>query len=339
MKHFFAATPSWFRRLCAPWLTWTLLLAGLLAKAQAPAWQQPVLVAPGPNSSNYSVLTKALPAADGGVYLVGYFLGTVSFGNISLTSAGLADVYVAKWSPAANDFVWAVRGGGTGNDYARSAASSGQQVYVSGDFSGTTVFGGSSFTAPGTGNTPNQGFVAKLADAGTSAAFLWGRHLDSSLTSGAAAVAVEGSSVYVTGAFSGSLIVGSSQLTHVGRGGAYVVKINDTGPFSSFVWARQFSSSQDIYPKTIGVRAGSVYLAGDNYGQALIGSTSLPSSGGVDMFVAKLADAGSSAAFTWAYGAGGSAIEYTYDLALSGSAVYLAGGFNSPTVTFGGTTP
>jgi hypothetical protein len=56
-----------------------------------------------------------------------------------------------------------------------------------------------------------------------------------------------------------------------------------------------------------------------------------------DVFIAKITDAGPSAAFTWARQAGGESDDFASDMVLSGSSIYLVGRFNSAIATFGNT--
>lgn len=86
--------------------------------------------------------------ADGIPSVAGRFTGTATFpsaaGSISVTAAGLTDLFVARMTPGAPTFAWAVAAGGTGADEATSlaAAASGELV-VGGMVSGTASFPGS----------------------------------------------------------------------------------------------------------------------------------------------------------------------------------------------------
>ena len=81
---------------------------------------------------------------DGNAYVTGEFIGTASFGNVSLTALGTfsaPDVFVAKYDGAGN-VLWAARAGGTSADYGRGiSVDSGGNAYVVGDFVGTATFG------------------------------------------------------------------------------------------------------------------------------------------------------------------------------------------------------
>ncbi|GAB2857405.1 T9SS type A sorting domain-containing protein [Hymenobacter ruber] len=81
--------------------------------------------------------------------------------------------------------------------------------------------------------------------------------------------------------------------------------------------------------------SGDLYVAGSFSGIVTIGSTTLISTGGTDGFVAKWSPATS--AFVWAYRFGGSDLDQVTAVALSGTRVYVAGTFISPTAAFGNT--
>src|SRR5262245_50867294 len=82
--------------------------------------------------------------AAGNVYVTGAFYDTVDFdpsaGTVNLTSAGLNDVFVAKYT-SAGALVWARQLGGSGGDHGTGVAVDGQgKVYITGLFSDTADF-------------------------------------------------------------------------------------------------------------------------------------------------------------------------------------------------------
>ena len=302
------------------------LLTGPTAHAQAPAWQTAV-VAGGTGS-----FVQAMAAdAAGNVYLTGSLFGTVSFGGIALTSAGDADVFVAKWSSQTASFVWAQRAGGNGEDRALAVALNGTSVYVSGHFaSATGGFGGTALVRSGPG--PDDGFVAKLTDAGTSAAFVWAQRADERLLG----VAATGTSVYVAGTLTrGVAAFGSTFLVNAGNYDAFVAKLTDAGTSGSYTWARRVGGLGYDYAGSVAASGTSIYLAGDFEDTADFGGTTLTSAGASDVFVAKLTDAGPTGSVVWAQSGGGPRREKAAGLAVSGASVYATGTFASALATFG----
>lgn len=114
-------------------------------------------------------------AADGNCYLGGNFLGTVRFGNFTLTSSGAGlsndDVFVAKLDAAGN-WQWASMAGGTSGAYSRSiAVDTRGNTYLTGTFRGPSTRFGSVTLVPQNANfLSNDVFVVKLDAAGN---WLW----------------------------------------------------------------------------------------------------------------------------------------------------------------------
>jgi hypothetical protein len=118
-------------------------------------------------------------AADGGVYITGYFQGTADFdpGGIAynLTSVGGYDIFVSKLD-AAGHFIKAYRLGGAGNDFgADIAVAADGSVYATGYYNGTVDFdpGAGVFHLTSTSASIYASFLLKM-DA--SEGFLWVRN-------------------------------------------------------------------------------------------------------------------------------------------------------------------
>jgi hypothetical protein len=301
-----------------------LLLAGPGARAQAPTWQMAVAASQTANNSSFVYATAA--DAAGNVYLAGFFAGNVSFGSTVLTTSGAADndMFVAKWSPASSSFEWAQRAGGQGNDYATALAVRGTDVYVVGAFASSTAsFGSITLTnaasvSPGTRS--EDAYVAKLTDAGTSASFVWAQQAGGLRNDQAAGIAVQGSNVYVVGAFeSPTADFGSIALTNSSGRNQFMAKLTDGGGSGSFTWVQQDNGNA----MAVAVQGASVYVAGTNAGNAC---------------VTKLVDAGSAGSIGWTQTSNGAGYDYVSALAVQGTSIYVTGAFSSTTVAFGSVT-
>ncbi|MDB5268379.1 MAG: C-terminal target protein [Hymenobacter sp.] len=316
-----------------------LLALRLPASAQAPAWQsaQAVAVATAAANNPYSEVTASAVDAAGNVYLAGSFRNTVVLGGTTLTSLGNSDIFVTKFNPASNQFVWALRAGGFGTDAASALAVSGTSVYVAGAFE-------SSAAGFGTTTLVNAGyidvFVAKLADAGSTGSFVWAQRAGGMYSDYANALVVSGASVYVAGAFESSTAgFGPATLATAGDGDVFVAKLADAGSTGSFVWAQRAGGTGTDAARTLAISGTSVFVAG-NFGSSTadFGLTTLTNAGAINLFVAKLSDAGSTGSFVWTQRAGGLDGESANALAVSGAGVFLAGEFTSSSVRFGSTT-
>ena len=325
-----------------------LLASRLPVAAQAPAWQsaRAVAVATAAATNNFSIVRATAIDAAGNVYLAGSFANSVVLGTTTLTSLGDFDVFVTKFNPATNQFVWAQRAGGAGSENATALAVSGTSVYVAGGFrSPAAVFGSTTLTNAANTNFDDV-FVAKLTDAGPSGSFAWAQRAGGAGSDFATALAVSGTSIYVAGSFDGPTAgFGAATLANAGPRGSYdvfVAKLTDAGLTGSFAWAQRAGGTSFDVATALGVSGTSVYVAGSFAGTtASFGSTTLTSAGSTgsyDVFVAKLTDAGPTGSFAWAQRAGGTEGDQANALAVSGTSVYVAGSFISPAAGFGPAT-
>ncbi len=158
--------------------------------------------------------------------------------------------------------------------------------------------------------------------------------------------------VYLAGVFHGTVSFGGTTLISTNADpnnpDGFVAKWNL--PTNSFVWVQRLAQtgtgtnpgSNFIFPTGVAFVGTSVYVAGVVNGGAQLGPLNLPASGGGnDAFVTRLTDAGNSGTFAWARRAAGGGADYGItlgvSLAVSGTSIYVAGGFRG-TLGFGSTT-
>ncbi|WP_426061349.1 T9SS type A sorting domain-containing protein [Hymenobacter sp. B1770] len=315
------------------------------ARAQSPIWQ--TVITPQANGSvTYYIKRGVAIDANGNVYTIGYFNGTITFGSTTLVSGSTHDGFIAKWSPATSSYVWAQHlSGATVN----GIAASGTSVYITGFcLSSPTIFGTITNTA-GPDQLLGDAFVAKLTDAGSSATWNWVQRVGGSLPDDGRAIAVNGSAVYVTGMYeSPTLALGTAVLrSQFGVPYGFVTRLNDLGTSAEVIWGLGIYGR--LMVNAIAVANSNVYVGG-THGYTGVGFDSTPTyinMGGGDPggFIAKLTEAGTSASAIWTARTGqgrtydrdpNSGVSYTNGLAVSGSDVYTAGGF-SGRLTFGST--
>ena len=83
---------------------------------------------------------------NGNMYICGYFSGTVNLDNVTLTSAGDKDVFVAKLN-SSGGVIWAKQGGGVYADQATALdIDASGNVYVGGKYSTSATFNGNILT-------------------------------------------------------------------------------------------------------------------------------------------------------------------------------------------------
>ena len=311
-----------------------LMMSGSKAWGQAPPWQ----VALAATSSNTAEAFGTAADASGNVYVVGGFTGTLTLGSKTVRTAGISDLFIAKWNPTSATFEWVTRAGGTGYDEARAVAVSSAGIYVTGFTQSALINFGPSTLSPVGGSDV---FVAKISPTGT---FVWALQGGGTNTDEAFAIAASGASVYVGGhSTSSPSIFGSSSVANAGASRAtddgFVAKLTDAGTSAAWTWARGVGGLYNDRVEALAVEGANVYAAGTFIDTATFGMLKLTAVGGVnDVFVAKLTDAGSTNSVTWALRAGGTGYDYAYALAANGGRIYVGGLFTSTTASFGSTT-
>jgi hypothetical protein len=297
-------------------------------------------------------LITSLTVQGNSVLLAGNFASaTADFGPTILTNggSGTRDVFVAKLADAgaASTFAWAQRAGGTDDELVTGLAATNGNLFITGTYySRQAAFGATLLTGPGAGPTL---FVAKLTDAGPTGSFTWAQQVGASTAIGTAtALAVSGSSVYISGYFSGpTLTWGAVTLTKANgntfTSDVFVAKLTDAGATSSLGWAQRLGGDASEVSYALAASGANVYVTGIFKGSTTsLGGVTLinadQTGNSSDIFLAKLTDAGASSSVRWAQRAGGSNYDEANAVAVRGSDIYLAGGFYSATADFGSTT-
>ncbi len=231
----------------------------------------------------------------GNSYVTGSFYGYADFGNIILTNSdNTCDVFVAKLDSFGN-CLWARNAGGSSNVFGTSiAVDNSSNCYVTGEFSGTSVFGGTTFTSSGNDDI----FVAKLDSNGN---WLWVKKAGGTNSDRCRSLAVDNTgNSYVTGHFRGTSVFGTTTLTSSGIDDIFVAKLDSNG---NWLWAKKAGGSSYDYGNDIAVdNSGNSYVTGEFWGTVGFGNTTLTSSGLYDIFMVKLDSSGN---WNWAKQAGG----------------------------------
>jgi hypothetical protein len=107
--------------------------------------------------------------AQGDVYVLESFEGTITLGGNTYVSAGGRDALAFELDPTGTTVLWATAFGGDGDEEPSSiSVDSSGNVYVAGWFYGTSLIFGTAATIPNTSTAqiPTEGFVAKLDSTG-----------------------------------------------------------------------------------------------------------------------------------------------------------------------------
>lgn len=251
-------------------------------------------------------------------YTTGYFTGTATFGNTTLTANGISDIFVAKIN-SFGVYQWAVKGGDGGSDRGLAIACDGSgNSYVTGYYYGTATFGVNSVTSVGLQNA----FIVKYDASGN---VKWVVSCGGSQSTIGNSIAFDNNgNVIVTGQFSGTANFGANTLTSNSNNiNVFTTKINaSTG---AFVWA--VAGTGKHTDRGLGVAcdgSGNVYVTGQ-YSDTITFSTPYYSPLNNAIFLIKY---NSSGIEQWANSAGGGTSNIANAIAVDNSSnAYITGNF------------
>lgn len=221
-------------------------------------------------------------AVDGSnnIYLSGYFNNIVNFGGVNYGSAGLNDVFLAKYN-SGGAHQWSRRFGGVGNDAGRGlAADASGNVFMTGSFVGNVDFGGGALVPPG-------GVEIVLAKySGVAGAHLWSKRFGNTGDDYGTAVAVNAAGhVFVTGWFNGTINMGGANLVNLGLTDVFLARFDGVG---THVWSQRFGGFEDDGGTSIAVEpvSSTVSMIGYFGGSTNFGGAAVSSLGTSDIYIA-----------------------------------------------------
>lgn len=216
--------------------------------------------------------------AVGNVLVIGHFAGTVDFGGGNLVSAGIFDIFVARYD-AAGTHVWSQRFGSSGIDIGYSVAVDGfGNILMTGAFNGTVDFGGGNLVSQGSSDV----VIAKYDATG---AHQWSERFGGTTGDIAFSLAADASgNTVLAGYFEGTANFGGSNLVSAGGLDMFVARYDATGAHQ---WSQRFGSTLTDYAIATMDGAGSVVVTGYFGGTVDFGGGSLASAGSDDIIVAK----------------------------------------------------
>lgn len=261
----------------------------------------------------------------GGVYVAGAFSGTIEFGTTSLTSVGLTDAFLAKYS-SSGTLQWARRGGGPESTVARGLAvdGAGNAVLV-GTYLDEARFGDVDLPA----GADKEVFVVKYDPAGN---VKWARNGSGGSQDLAESAALDAAgNIYVTGSFSSKLEFGTKAAETSASVAAFVAKFDRDGTPQ---WARS-AGSTGRESEGLGIavtRNGtSVYVGGLYDADLEAGLWHLQSGGGYDVFLLHYDGNGE---VRWAKSAGGTGYDLATSVAVDATGTWAVTGRYSENATF-----
>jgi len=269
----------------------------------------------------------------GNVYITGYFESpSIIFGSNILTNAGSADIFIVKLDTNGN-VLWAKSAGGTAFDAAYSVSLDILgNVYITGFFQSSAITFGS-FTLSNSGGFflvkyDKDGNVvwANTASGGGLGSADFGYSLKSDYFG----------EILVTGYYnSPSITFGSDTLTNSGLYDVFIAKFDVNG---NEIWARSAGGTGLDWGHSVAADIlGNIYITGNFKSPSItFGNISLNNTGDDDIFIAKYGYDGD---ILWVKSASGIGTDLGQSLTIDlNQNVWLAGGFQSPTITFGSYT-
>jgi hypothetical protein len=231
----------------------------------------------------------------GNIFVTGTFQGKAYFPGSTFLSSGGIDIFIAKYN-STGDFQWIQRAGGTGNDEAYAASNdSGGNVYITGYFSGTANFSGTSLISYGA----NDIFIAKYNPAG---GLLWVKKAGGTGSDYGMGIKVDNSNnVFLTGGFRLTSAFGSISIKGLnGDSDIFIARYTSSG---EAVWVKKAGGNINDYGRAIALDAKSnCYITG-NFGlDATFGSTTITGTDSTEVYFASYDASGN---YRWVLQAGG----------------------------------
>ena len=304
-------------------------------------------------------------------------------GTVQVNGAGSftsADLLLVKYTDQGSSatFRWSQVGGGDADDAANGVAANGSSVYVTGAFNNNvanarTVLLGGAGTTRGTvqvngasATISDDLLLAKYTDNGASGSLQWHQVGGGTDADAGQGVAVNGASVYITGALANNLANANAVLlggtgTTPGTARQYgatttgnnpdvlLAKYTDNGTTGSFIWSQIGGSNRTESGYAVAVSGGSVYVAGQVYASTGAATATMFGGSGTtpgttpltnsapsaqrDVLLAKYTDNGATGTLGWVRSGSGSACT---GLAVGNGRVYAVGSVSSsPAYQFG----
>ncbi|MDP6889543.1 MAG: SBBP repeat-containing protein [Candidatus Thalassarchaeaceae archaeon] len=267
--------------------------------------------------------------SNGDIYVTGSFEQTAAFGSITLTSAGNDDIFVAKMN-SSGGWLWAIQAGGPNDDHGVDLdLDNSGNVYLTGKFQNTALFGLDSMTA---GPTSNDDFFVAKIDTWGNWQWVEGADCHNNGRCYGTSIAVDSNGyAYVTGSFTRDVNFGSTTLTWAGVEDVFVTKIDTWG---NWQWATMGGGAQGYdVPNSIAIGPyGNAYLTGYHQFTSTFGNTSITANGGSDLFMAKISQQGD---WIWTEGVGGTQTSVGNSIVVdSQGRIYICGSFYTD-ISFG----
>ncbi len=278
-------------------------LAGLLAfltpalQAQNVAWIQ------SPGSIRADVLEDVVVDDAGFSHVTGKFADVLNIGDTTLYSAGLADIFTAKFDPDGN-LVWAHRDGSASEEVGvEIGIDAAGNVYVAGRFQDSTELGGVKHFSKGNVDI----FIVKYDANGN---FVWSEEVGGTRDDRCRGLWVDSvGHCYITGRFRNVALFDTFELTAIGLEDVFVAKLDLDG---SVMWVNTFGGPKLDFGEAItGDKDGNLYVTGSYFQGVVFPDTIYVATGDEGTFLAKYDNDGN---YLWSRSFGGVERDYGEDV-------------------------
>jgi len=239
----------------------------------------------------YDIVESVTSDNSGNIYAIGTYSGpSITWDTLTLdnTALGFSDIFITRLDSAGN-IIWLKNIEGDADDNGRGIASDSHgNIFITGSFASSTLnFGNTSLinSHPGTGDW----FIAKYDSTGNQVSAHSAEGNGNEFDWRAVTCDAEGN-VYATAEYSSDVLTFDS-ISSIGNAGyldIFIVKYNSSG---DLVWVTSIGSDSNDEPLGIAVSAvDNVYVAGGFDNDLIFDNTTLINKGGLDFFIAKLAN-------------------------------------------------
>ncbi|WP_147322684.1 hypothetical protein [Emticicia sp. C21] len=278
-------------------------------------------------ASGYDVVEEIEVDESGNIYMTGNFTGTTNFNNLSLTSGGVSDVFLAKYDTN-GEIVWVQKAGGVNSDNGKSLfLGNNGEVYLVGDFSNVASFNNTSITSVGSTDV----FIAKYD---TDGVLEWVKSAGGTSDDSVEGVAVDNTGcVYIIGNFNSTMNFGNTSLTSAGSSDLFIAKYNPIN--TTWVWAKRGGGTGGDFGRAIIIASGDkILITGTFENTATFEGKTIISEGDDDIYIAEYYPSGNN---NWVRREGGKYSDHVMKIGLdSENNIYITGGFYGLT-NFGST--
>ena len=257
--------------------------------------------------------------SSGNICFTGYYAGWDTFSKDEERTSGNSNIFIKKFDNLGK-MLWTKHAYGVGTKSGSGiCADKDGNIYITGYFEGSIVFGGSkSFSSRGKSDM----FIAKYDSKGK---LLWADRAGGDLFDGGNSVAVDkDGNILVCGFFEEKIKFGNKTIESSGYRDVFLAKYNPKGEVL-FVKQAGSPEADDFAYGVAADRSANIYITGMCSGSTVFDDKQLRNTGNFDIFLAKYSADGK---VLWARQAGGKLGDAAYGISIAGDeSIYLTGYF------------